>query len=402
MTEIRLAPRMTRFHRSPTNTISQRARELRGEGRDVISLSAGEPDFDTPEHIKAAARDAMDRGETKYTTVDGIAELKAAIVEKFRRENGLDYETNQISVGTGGKQVIFNALMATVGAGDEVIVPAPHWVSYPDMVRLAGGDPVIALCRGDRGFLLAPEDLEAAITPRTKWLMLNNPNNPSGAVYDEDALRALAEVLKRHPHVWILTDDMYEHLMYDNAVFHTIAQVEPALHDRTLTVNGVSKAYCMTGWRIGYGAGSVKLVRAMAKLQTQSTSSPNSIAQWAALAALEGPTDFLAEHRKRFEIRRDMIQKGLNEVPGMDCPTPRGAFYAFPSCGGVLGRTTPDGKKIATDADLVDYLMENHDVALAPGSAFGMPGYLRLSYASADDKIAKACERIKTGCAELS
>lgn len=401
MWDDRFAARMSRFKRSPTNAITQKARELKAAGRDVVALGSGEPDFDTPDHIKDAAKAAMDRGDTKYTTVDGMPELKAAIQAKLKRENGLDYDISQITVGTGGKQVIFNALMTTVGLGDEVIIPAPYWVSYPDMTRLAGGTPVIVPTRQDRGYVLAAEDLERAITPRTKWLILNNPSNPSGAVYDQDSLCDIADVLLRHPHVLLLSDDIYEHLVYDNAIFRTMASIEPALHDRILTVNGVSKAYCMTGWRIGYGGGPKPLIRAMSKLQTQCTSCPNAIAQWAAVAALEGPTDFLETNRRAFLARRDLVLPRLNRIPGLTCVTPRGAFYLFVDCSGVLGRKTPSGAAIETDTDLARFLLEEHNVALVPGSAFGLAPHLRLSYAASDDALNTACDRIEAALAEL-
>ena len=399
--DLPLAPRMARFKRSPTNAITQRARELKAAGRDVVTVSSGEPDFDTPDHIKEAAKAALDRGATKYTTVDGTAELKAAVAAKFRDENGLDYGADQISVGTGGKQVIFNALMATVGDGDEVVIPAPHWVSYPDIVRVAGGTPTIVETRADKGFLLAPEDLDAAITPRTRWLILNNPTNPSGAVYDADSLRQIADVLLDHPDVLVLTDDIYEHLIYDNAVFHTIAGLEPKLFERTLTMNGMSKAYCMTGWRIGFAGGPAPLIRAMSKLQTQCTSSPNSIAQWAAAEALKGPKTFLEANRRTFQARRDRLVGRLQAIPGLACPTPKGAFYAFPDCSGVLGKATPAGKTIESDADFAAYLLDHHDLALVPGSAFGMGPYLRISYAAADAVLETACDRLAAACEAL-
>jgi len=397
-----LAERLSRVKPSPTIAVTTKAAELKAAGRDVIGLGAGEPDFDTPEHIKEAAIAAIRGGDTKYTAVDGTPALKRAIAAKFKRDHGLDYKTSQITVGTGGKQVLYNALMATLDEGDEVVIPAPYWVSYPDMVLLAGGTPVSVACPQNNGFKLRPEDLDAAIGPKTKWLILNSPSNPTGAAYSPEEMRALTDVLKRHPHVWVMTDDMYEKLVYDDFVFTTPAQVEPSLYDRTLTINGVSKAYCMTGWRIGYAGGPEPLIKAMAKVQSQSTSNPCSISQAAAVAALEGPHDFIAEHNAVFKQRRDLVVDGLNRCKGLACHRPEGAFYVFPSCAGTLGRTTPDGKRLETDEDFVTYLLEAEGVAVVQGSAFGLPGYFRISYATATSALEEACRRIERACAALS
>lgn len=386
---------------SPTIAITRMAAELRRQGRDVIGLSQGEPDFDTPQPIKDAAAAAIARGDTKYTDVDGTPALKAAIVRKFKRDNGLSYETSQISVGTGGKQVLFNALYASINPGEEVIVPAPYWVSYPDMVRLVGGVPVCVACPESQNFLLDAESLRAAISPRTKWLILNSPSNPTGAGYTAAHLRALADVLLEHPHVYVLTDDMYEHIRYDGFAFATIGAVEPKLMPRILTVNGVSKAYAMTGWRIGYAGGPVELIRAMATVQSQSTSNPSSISQAAAAAALDLPLDFLAERNAAFLERRDLCLEKLNAIDGIDCRVPDGAFYLFPSCAGLLGRKTPDGRTIATDVDFSTYLMEAANVAVVPGTAFGLAPYFRISFATATERLRTACERIAAACANL-
>ncbi|MFG1300787.1 pyridoxal phosphate-dependent aminotransferase [Xanthobacter sp. V3C-3] len=393
---------LKRINPSPTIAISNKARELKAAGRDIIALSAGEPDFDTPENIKEAAIAAIRRGETKYTAVDGIPELKAAICRKFKRENGLDYKPSQVSVGTGGKQVLFNALVATLDAGDEVIIPAPYWVSYPDIVEFCGGKPVPAMTTIEDNFKLRPEVLEAAITPKTKWLIFNSPSNPSGAAYSFDELKALTDVLVKHPHVWILTDDMYEHLVYDDFKFVTPAQVEPALYDRTLTMNGVSKAYCMTGWRIGYAAGPEPLIKAMGTLQSQSTSNPSSIAQWAAVEALDGPQDFIAENNKVFKERRDLVVSMLNQAKGLTCPKPEGAFYVFPSCAGTIGKTTPSGARIATDEDFATQLLEAEGVAVVHGTAFGLGPAFRISYATATTDLEEACRRIQRFCGSLT
>ena len=396
-----IAERLTRIKPSPTIAVSNRALELKAAGRDVIGLGAGEPDFDTPANIKEAAKRAIDRGETKYTMVDGTPALKKAICAKFKRENSLDYTPAQISVGTGGKQVLFNALMATVNPGDEVIVPAPYWVSYPDIVVLGGGTPVSVTCPQNNGFKLRPEDLEAAITARTKWLILNSPSNPTGAAYSAAELRALADVLLRHKDVWVLTDDMYEHLTYGDFAFSTIAQLEPRLYERTLTLNGVSKAYCMTGWRIGYAGGPTELIKAMAALQSQSTTNPSSISQAAAVEALNGPQDFIAKNNAVFRERRDLVVDLLNRCEGLHCPMPEGAFYVYPSCAGVIGKRTPAGKVIETDGDFVTYLLDAEGVAVVQGAAFGLSPYFRISYATATEVLRDACTRIARACAAL-
>ncbi len=397
-----VADRLQRVKPSPTIAVTMKAAELKAAGKDVIGLGAGEPDFDTPANIKAAAKAAIDKGDTKYTAVDGTAALKKAVASKFKRENDLDYAPNQISVGTGGKQVLYNALMATLNPGDEVIIPAPYWVSYPDMVILADGKPVEVACSENQGFKLTPEALAAAITPKTKWLMLNSPSNPTGAAYTREDLRALADVLLKHPNVWIMTDDMYEHLVYDDFKFTTIAQVEPKLYDRTLTVNGVSKSYCMTGWRIGYAGGPAPLIKAMAAIQSQSTSNPSSISQAAAVEALNGPQDFIPANNKVFKERRDLVVKMLNEAKGLRCPMPEGAFYVFPSCAGTIGKRTPQGKIIETDTDFVTYLLESVGVAVVQGSAFGLAPYFRISYATATETLRDACTRIQKACAALT
>ncbi|MBL0932715.1 MAG: aspartate transaminase [Alphaproteobacteria bacterium] len=397
-----VADRLQRVKPSPTIAVTMKAAELKAAGKDVIGLGAGEPDFDTPANIKAAAKAAIDKGDTKYTAVDGTAALKKAVQAKFKRENNLDYAPNQITVGTGGKQVLYNALMATLNPGDEVIIPAPYWVSYPDMVILADGKPVEVACSENQGFKLTPEALAAAITPKTKWLMLNSPSNPTGAAYTREDLRALADVLLKHPHVWIMTDDMYEHLVYDAFEFTTIAQVEPKLYDRTLTVNGVSKSYCMTGWRIGYAGGPAPLIKAMAAIQSQSTSNPSSISQAAAVEALNGPQDFIPANNKVFKERRDLVVKMLNEAKGLRCPMPEGAFYVFPSCAGTIGKRTPQGKIIETDTDFVTYLLESVGVAVVQGSAFGLAPYFRISYATATETLRDACTRIQKACAALT
>ncbi|MEM8917151.1 MAG: pyridoxal phosphate-dependent aminotransferase, partial [Pseudomonadota bacterium] len=387
---------------SPTIAVTTKARELKAAGRDVVGLGAGEPDFDTPDSIKQAAVDAIWSGATKYTAVDGIPELKQAICEKFKRDNGLDYQPNQITVGTGGKQVIYNALMATLNPGDEVIVPAPYWVSYPDMVLLCGGQPVPVECPSQTGFKLQPESLAEVITDKTKWIILNSPNNPTGAAYSEAEMRALCDVLVAHPHVSILTDDMYEHLVYDDFKFVTPAQVEPSLFDRTLTMNGVSKAYAMTGWRIGYAGGPADLIKAMAKVQSQSTSNPSSISQAAAVAALNGPQDFIAERGEAFRQRRDLSVEMLNAAEGISCHKPEGAFYVYPSCAGCIGKTTPGGKVIESDEDFVTYLLEDAGVAVVHGAAFGLSPFFRVSYATSTEALTDAFERIQKACAALT
>ena len=397
-----IAQRLSRIKPSPTIAVTQKARELKAAGRDVIGLGAGEPDFDTPDNIKQAAIAAIERGETKYTAVDGTPDLKAAIVEKFKRDNGLDYGPDQITVGTGGKQVLYNALMATLDPGDEVVIPAPFWVSYPDMVLLAEGEPVAVPCSQNNGFKLRAGDLESAITPKTKWLILNSPSNPTGAAYSHDEMKAVTEVLKAHPQVWVMTDDMYEHLVYDDFAFVTPAQVEPELYDRTLTVNGVSKAYAMTGWRIGYAGGPAALIKAMSKMQSQSTSNPSSISQAAAVEALSGPQDYIAERNAIFKERRDMVVELLNTCPGLQCPKPEGAFYVYPSCAGTIGKKTPDGTAIKSDTDFVTYLLEAEGVAAVQGEAFGLSPYFRISYATTTEALREACARIKRACEALT
>ncbi|MCK4203731.1 pyridoxal phosphate-dependent aminotransferase [Brucella pituitosa] len=396
-----LADALSRVKPSATIAVSQKARELKAKGKDVIGLGAGEPDFDTPDNIKQAAIDAINRGETKYTPVAGIPELRQAIVAKFKRENGLDYKPEQVIVGTGGKQILFNAFMATLNPGDEVIVPAPYWVSYPEMVAINGGTPVFVNTKIEDNFKLTAADLEKAITPKTKWLIFNSPSNPTGSAYTEAELKALTEVLVRHPQVWILTDDMYEHLVYGDFVFTTPAQVEPSLYDRTLTMNGVSKAYAMTGWRIGYAAGPLQLIKAMDMVQGQQTSGACSIAQWAAVEALNGTQDFIPENKKIFQARRDLVVSMLNQATGIHCPTPEGAFYVYPSCAGLIGKKTEAGKVIETDEDFVTELLEAEGVAVVHGSAFGLGPNFRISYATSDELLEEACSRIQRFCASL-
>jgi len=397
-----LAQRLGRIKPSPTIAVTQKAAELKAAGRDVIGLGAGEPDFDTPDHIKAAAKAAIDRGETKYTAVAGTLALRKAICAKFKRDNDLDYTPEQITVGSGGKQTIFNAMLATIDDGDEVVIPSPYWVSYPDIVLLVGGEPVVVECPADNGFKLRPEDLDRAITPRTKWLILNSPSNPSGAAYTAAEMKAITDVLVRHPHVWVMTDDMYEHIVYDDFQFVTPAQVEPRLYERTLTLNGCSKAYCMTGWRIGYAAGAVDLIKGMNKVQSQSTTHATSIAQAAAVEALNGPHDFIASNNAVFKDRRDLVVSMLNQATGLSCAVPEGAFYVYPSCAGVIGRTTPDGKTIGSDDDFITYLLEAEGIAAVQGSAFGLSPYFRVSYATATELLEEACNRIQRACAALS
>lgn len=392
---------LARVKPSATLAVTAQARELKRQGRDVIGLGAGEPDFDTPDNVKAAAIEAINRGETKYTDADGMPELKAAIVAKFARENGLTYETNQIHVASGGKPVIYNALVATLNPGDEVIVPAPYWVSYPDMVLLAGGEPVTVIGQEADGFKLRPEVLDAAITPRTKWIILNSPSNPTGAAYTRVELEALAEVLRKHPQVWILTDDMYEHLVYGGFDYVTIAQVAPDLYDRTLTVNGVSKAYAMTGWRIGYAGGPKPLIDLMRKVASQTTSNPSSISQWAAVEALNGPQDFLPVRAAAFEKRRDLVVSMLNQADGIRCPKPEGAFYVYPSIEGLIGKTAPSGVVIADDDIFTAELLNAEGVAVVQGAAFGLSPYFRISYATSDAVLEEACTRIQRFCASL-
>jgi len=397
-----LASSLSRVQPSATIAVSDKARQLRAAGRDVIGLGAGEPDFDTPDNIKQAAIDAIQRGETKYTAVTGIDELKKAICDKLKRDNGLDYEPAQCFVAPGGKPVIYDAMMATLNPGDEVIIPAPYWVSYPDIVNLAGGTPVSVETRVEDGFKLQPEDLEAAITDSTKWFIFNSPSNPSGAAYSAAELKKLTDVLVKYPHVWVLTDDMYEHLTYDNFVFATPAQVEPELYDRTLTMNGVSKAYCMTGWRIGYCAGPLELIKAMTKIQSQSTSNPTSISQWAAVEALNGPQDFIAENNRAFKRRRDMVVELLNQAEGISCIKPEGAFYVYPSCAGCIGKTAPNGNLIDSDEAFATQLLEAEGVAVVHGAAFGLSPFFRISYATSDENLTEACQRIARFCASLT
>ena len=400
MTELQSAA-LARVKPSATLAASARARELKREGRDVISLGSGEPDFDTPDNVKEAAIAAIRRGETKYTDVDGLPELKAAVAAKFARENGLTYAPNQIHVAPGGKAVLFNALLATLSPGDEVIVPAPYWVSYPDMVLLAGGEPVTVVGQEVDGFKLRPEALEAAITPRTRWLILNSPSNPTGAAYSRAELEGLAEVLRRHPQVWVLTDDMYEHLVYGGFEFLTLAQVAPDLKDRVVTVSGVSKTYAMTGWRIGFAGGPKTLIDLMRKVAGQTTSNPSSISQWAALEALNGPQDFIAERAKAFERRRDLVVSMLNQASGLRCPTPDGAFYVYPSIEALLGKRTEGGVEITSDEVFVSELLDAEGVGVVHGAAFGLSPYFRVSYATSDDVLEDACARIQRFCASL-
>lgn len=395
-----LADALSRIKPSATIAVTQMARDLKAQGKDVISLSVGEPDFDTPQNIKDAAIAAIQRGETKYTPVSGIQPLREAIAAKFKRENGLDYKPSQTIVGTGGKQILFNAFMATINAGDEVVIPAPYWVSYPEMIALCGGTPVFVKTTIENNFKLTAEQLEKAITPKTKWFMFNSPSNPSGAAYSYDELKALTDVLMRHPHVWVLTDDMYEHLVFGDFVYYTPAQVEPGLYDRTLTMNGVSKAYAMTGWRIGYAAGPIELIKAMDMIQGQQTSGACSIAQWAAVEALNGPQDFIPMSKKAFEERRDLVVSMLNQANGLVCPKPEGAFYVYPSCAALIGKKAPSGKVIATDEDFVMELLATEGVATVHGSSFGLGPNFRVSYATSNDKLEEACRRIQRFCAD--
>ena len=389
-----ISDRLKRIKPSPTMAITEKARRLTLAQRPIIGLSQGEPDFDTPEHICAAAIEAMKEGKTRYTTVDGISELKEAICAKFESENDVRYQPNQISVATGGKQILYNALMATVNEGDEVIISAPYWVSYPDIVLLCGGVPVFVTCGQEQGFKLTAAGLAEAITPRTRWVILNSPSNPSGAAYTEKEIRQLAEVLNQNPHVLVMADDIYEHLVYDDFRFFTPAQIGGDLTERVLTCNGMSKAYCMTGWRMGFAGGPEWLIKAMAKLQSQSTSNPTSISQYAAVAGLNGPKDFLAENLAMFQQRRDLVVNMLNQVPGLDCPTPNGAFYVYPSCAGVIDRVTPSGQRIKSDNDFVEYLLDEAEIAAVPGDAFGLSPHFRVSYATSTELLEEACERI--------
>ena len=386
---------------SPTLAVTQKAKELKAAGKDVIGLGAGEPDFDTPENIKQAAIDAINRGETKYTAVDGTPKLKKAIVEKFRRENKLNYDLNQISVGTGGKQIIYNAMVATVNQGDEVIIPAPYWVSYPDIVLLAGGNPIIIKCSENENFKIIPEKLKASITAKTKWLILNSPSNPTGSCYSEKEIKSLAKVLIENKQVHILSDDIYEHIVYGDFNFFTIAQIKE-LKDRTLTMNGVSKSYAMTGWRIGYGAGPKEIIKAMAKIQSQSTTNPSSISQAAAVEALDGTQNFIIERSKAFQERRDFVVKSLNEIKGLNCLNPDGAFYVFPNCSKLLNKKDKKGKSLKTDSDFVESLLENNGVAVVQGSAFGLEGYFRISYATSMQNLKNALKKISEFCNSLS
>ena len=397
-----LSATLSRVKPSPTIAVTTKAAEMRRAGHDVIGLGAGEPDFDTPANIKAAGIRAIEEGKTRYTAPDGIPELKEAICAKFKRDNGLDYTPAQVSVGTGGKQILYNALMATLNPGDEVIIPAPYWVSYPDMVLLAGGEPVVVPAGIESGFKLTAEALEAAITPRTRWFIFNSPSNPTGAGYTRDELKALTDVLMQHPHVWVMTDDMYEHLAYDDFEFCTPAQVEPGLYDRTLTCNGVSKAYAMTGWRIGYAAGPEVLIGGMRKIQSQSTSNPCTISQWAAVEALTGPQAFIAENNAVFVRRRDLVVAMLNEIDGVDCPVPEGAFYVYPSIEGLIGKTSKGGTKIDSDEAFATALLEETGVAVVFGAAFGLSPAFRVSYATADEALKEACGRIQAFCAGLA
>ncbi|MCB9965452.1 MAG: pyridoxal phosphate-dependent aminotransferase [Rhodospirillales bacterium] len=397
-----IADRLSRIKPSPTLAVANKAKELKAAGMDIIGLGTGEPDFDTPDHIKQAAKAAMDAGDTKYTAVDGTPALKKAIQAKFKRDNDLHYDLDQISVGTGGKQVLYNALMSTVNPGDEVLIPAPYWVSYPDMTLLAEGTPIAIECPQEDGFKLTAAALEAAITPKTKWLILNSPSNPTGAAYTKEDLRALADVLLKYPHFYIMSDDMYEHLVYDNFKFYTIAQVEPKLFDRTLTVNGVSKSYSMTGWRIGYAGGPKQLIKTMCNIQSQSTSNPSSISQAAAVAALNGDQTFIQPWLDAFKDRRDLVVREVNACEGLSCPNPEGAFYVYPSCAGCIGKQTPDGKTIANDEDFVTYLLESVGVACVHGAAFGLSPHFRISYAISTETLRDACARIRKACAALT
>ena len=397
-----VADRLSLIQPSPTIAVTQKARDLKAQGRDIIGLGAGEPDFDTPGHIIEAAKKALDDGMTRYTAVNGIPELTEAIIAKFKRDNNLDYTANEIAVSCGGKQVIFNAFMATLNLGDEVIIPAPYWVSYPDIALMFGGKPVFVDCPATSNFKMKPEDLDAAITPKTKWLVLNSPSNPSGAGYTRDDIKALADVLMKHPHVWVMTDDIYEHVIYDDFEFATIAEVEPGLKDRTLTLNGMAKAYCMTGWRVGFAGGPGELIAAMTKVQSQSTTHTAAVSQAASVAALNGSHDFIAANNKIFQERRDLVVSMLNQATGLSCPTPQGAFYVYPSCQGAIGKKAPDGKTIETDEDFVTYILETEGVAAVQGAAFGLSPHFRISYATGTDLLEDACQRIQRACAALS
>ena len=392
---------LKRIKPSPTIAVTTKAREMRASGKDVIGLGAGEPDFDTPDNVKEAAIEAIKNGETKYTAVDGTPDLKKAIVEKFKRENNLNYTTDQITVGTGGKQVIYNTFMATLNKGDEVIIPAPFWVSYPDIVLLAEGSPVIVECSEEQGFKISAKQLDESITPKTKWLMLNSPSNPTGAIYSKDELKELSKVLLKHPNVFILSDDIYEKIIYDGLDFSTLASVEPSLKNRCLTLNGVSKSYCMTGWRLGYCGSSKEIISAMNKIQSQSTTSTSSISMAASVEALNGTQDFIKTHNKSFLKRRDMVVEELNKIQGISCLIPHGAFYVYPNCSGIIGKVTPKGNKINNDEDFMNYLLESEGVAGVHGAAFGLSHYFRLSYATSDEILKDACNRIQKACDRL-
>jgi aspartate aminotransferase len=396
-----IAKRLSRIKPSPTNALTGRVIELKAQGRDIIGLGAGEPDFDTPEHIKEAAIAALRRGETKYTPIAGTPQLRKAICAKFKRENGLTYTPEQITVGCGGKQVIYNAFMATLNPGDEVIIPAPYWVSYPDMVLLADGTPVFIQAAEKTGFKITPEQLEKAITPRTKWLLYNSPSNPTGAAYTRDEIKGLTDVLVRHPHVWLLSDDIYEHVIYDDFEFHSPAEVEPRLYDRTLTMNGVSKSFSMTGWRLGYAGGPIELINAMNAVQSHSTTHTSSISQAAATAGLEGPQDFIRPNAEIFRERRDLVVSMLNQARGITCRTPEGAFYVYPSCAGTMGKKAPSGATLKTDTDFATYLLDSEGVAVVQGAAFGLSPYFRISYATSNELLEEACRRIQRACGAL-
>ena len=396
------AQRLSRIKPSPTNVLTGKVADLKREGRDIIGLGAGEPDFDTPENIKVAANAAINDGQTKYTPIPGTLALREAICEKFIRDNGLEYTPEQVIVSCGGKQVIYNAFVATLDPGDEVIIPAPYWVSYPDMVLLAEGTPVFVTGHEKNGFKIKPEDLEEAITPKTKWVLLNSPSNPTGAAYTRTELKGLTDVLMRHPHVWLMTDDMYEHIIYDGFKFSTAAEIEPGLFDRTLTLNGHSKVYAMTGWRVGYGAGPLHLIKAMTIVQSQSSTHTSSVSQAAAIEALRGTQDFIVPHNEMFKKRRDLVVSMLNDAAGITCRTPEGAFYVYPSCAGVIGKLTTDGAKIESDTDFCTFLLETEGVAVVPGVAFGLEPYFRISYATSDELLTEACNRIQRACATLT
>lgn len=397
-----IADRLSAIQPSATVEVTQKARDLAAEGRNIIGLGAGEPDFDTPAHIIEAAKKALDDGMTRYTDVNGIPELKDAIIAKFKRDSGLDYTRDQIQVSCGGKPIIFNAMMATLNEGDEVIIPAPYWVSYPDIALFFGGKPVIVDCPIENNFKLTAAQLEAAITPKTKWLVMNSPSNPTGAAYSREEIKALTDVLVHHDHVWVLTDDIYEHLVFDDFEFTTVAEVEPRLKDRTLTMNGMSKGYCMTGWRVGFAAGPVELIRGMTKVQSQSLTHTAAVSQAAAVAALNGPHDFIEKNNAAFKERRDLVVSMLNQAPGIECPKPEGAFYVFPSIKGLIGKRTPGGDLIETDKDFVTYLLESEGVAVVHGAAFGLSPHFRISYATATDILEDACQRIQRACSALS